>query len=303
MAQLEYGDYYKFIASAGIALIAGAVVVPWMFLREPFDLAIEASKIPLLTQDSQTIIHARQHLIAVVIHALPQVSIGLSTLGVLLTGIGLIGWHSRQSVRDKSEDLATKKLEQELKEMSPAQIEERAKNEVENVEQAADEPVRTPPALHASSSLVASALAVEQAVQEKLRSVFGPFGTVMANQRLGNVEFDAIVRAKSTSPIIVELKYIRKGFNRGWLINTISNLALRMAIYTKTFKENVSGLVLIVIATTGSPLARRVTEFENELQQTHPSLLGNVRVRAIYEAQIATISDEAFRDLVLGDIN
>jgi hypothetical protein len=26
MAQLEYGDYYKFIASAGIALIAGAVV-------------------------------------------------------------------------------------------------------------------------------------------------------------------------------------------------------------------------------------------------------------------------------------
>jgi hypothetical protein len=28
MAQLEYGDYYKFIVSAGIALIAGAVVVP-----------------------------------------------------------------------------------------------------------------------------------------------------------------------------------------------------------------------------------------------------------------------------------
>jgi len=28
MAQLEYSDYYKFIASAGIALIAGAIVVP-----------------------------------------------------------------------------------------------------------------------------------------------------------------------------------------------------------------------------------------------------------------------------------
>lgn len=100
MAQLEYGDYYKFIASAGIALIAGAVVVPWMFLREPFDLAIEASKIPLLTQDSQSIIHARQHLITAIVYALPKVSVGLATAGALLTGIGLIGWHSRQSVRD-----------------------------------------------------------------------------------------------------------------------------------------------------------------------------------------------------------
>jgi hypothetical protein len=54
MAQLEYGDYYKFVASAGIALIAGAVVVPWMFLREPFDLAVEASKIGLLTPDART---------------------------------------------------------------------------------------------------------------------------------------------------------------------------------------------------------------------------------------------------------
>jgi hypothetical protein len=76
-----------------------------------------------------------------------------------------------------------------------------------------------------------------------------------------------------------------------------------MAIYTKTFNENVSGFILIVIATTGSPLARRVIEFEDELQKTHPSLLSNVRVRTIYESQIPTISDDEFRHLVLGDMN
>ena len=80
MAQLEYGDYYKFIASAGIALIAGAVIVPWMFLREPFDLAIEASKIALLTPDAQNIVHARQHLIATTISYLPLAS-GVSVRG------------------------------------------------------------------------------------------------------------------------------------------------------------------------------------------------------------------------------
>jgi hypothetical protein len=302
MAQLEYGDYYKFIASAGIALIAGAIVVPWMFLREPFDLAIEASKLPLLTADSQNIIHARQHVIAVIVGALPKVSIGLAVAGTLLTGFGLIGWHSRQSVRDKSEDLAAKKLEEELKAMSPAQIEEKAKNEVEDVEQAADEPVAKFSALLAPS-LLSSALAVEQAVQDKLRSAFGSIGTVMSNQRLGNAEFDAIIRAKGASPIIVELKYIRKGFNRGWLISTISNLTLRMAIYTKTFSEYASGFLLVVIATTDSPLARKVTELEREIRLAQPTLLNDIRVRTIYEAQIATISDESLRHLVLGNIN
>jgi hypothetical protein len=151
--------------------------------------------------------------------------------------------------------------------------------------------------------LVASALAVEQAVQGKLLSAFDSFGKVMSNQRLGSVEFDAIIRTKSSSRIIVEIKYIRKGFNRGWLLNTISNLTLRMAIYTKTFNENVIGLVLIVIATTDSPLARRVTEFENEFRSAEPSLMSNIRVRGIYESQIPTISNHDFRHLVLGDID
>ena len=39
MAQLEYGDYYKFIASAGIALIAGALDAAGA-ANAPFDTAI-----------------------------------------------------------------------------------------------------------------------------------------------------------------------------------------------------------------------------------------------------------------------
>lgn len=300
MAQLEYGDFYKFVASAGITLIAGAVVMPWMFLREPFDLALEASKIPLLTADSQSIIHARQHVIALVVSSIPKVSIALAASGTFLTGYGLISWHRRQSVRDKSEDLATKKLEEELKAMSPAQIEGKAKIDVESVEQTVDENVATYSAVQQSPSLLSSALAVEQAVQDKFRSALGSIGIVMSNQRLGNADFDAIIRTKDAPPVIVELKYIRRGFNRGWLVSTISNLSLRIAIYTKTFNEDAKGLVLIVIATTGSPLARKVKELELEIQMAQPSLLNEIRVETIYEAQIATISNDEIRHLVLG---
>jgi hypothetical protein len=296
MAQLEYGDYYKFVASAGIALIAGAVVVPWMFLREPFDLAIEASKIALLTPDAQNIVHARQHLIATTINYLPLASGLMATLGTALTGIGLHQWRSRQSVRDKTEDLQTEKLDKELKAMSPEQIETKAKNDLENEED-------LEPALRAvqSSSAVSSVLAVEQALIGRISSCFGSSVKVMSNQRLGNVEYDAIIRAKSTKRIILEIRYIRKGFNRGWLSETVSSLASRMALYTKTFDEGTTGLLLVVIATSNSPLSRKVMQISEELRISHPSRLDNIRIQTIYEADVATISCVELRKIVLDD--
>lgn len=295
MAQLEYGDYYKFIASAGIALIAGAVVVPWMFLREPFDLAIEASKIALLTPDAQNIIHTRQHLIAITINYLPLTSGLMAALGIVLTGFGLYPWHSRQSVRDSNEDLQNAKLNKELQAMSPQQIETKVENGLEDAEGLEPGPVAVQ-----SQSAVIAALAVEQALLGRISSCLGPSMKVMSNQRLGNIEFDAIIRAGSAKRIILEIKYIRRGFNRGWLSETVNGLASRMALYTKTFDESTSGLVLVVIATPNSPLSRKVSEISEELRTKHPARLDHIRIQTIYEADIATISCLELREIVLG---
>jgi hypothetical protein len=296
MAQLEYGDYYKFIASAGIALIAGAVLVPWMFLREPFDLAIEASNIALLTPDAQNIVHARQHLIVTAIKYLPLASGLMVTVGIAFTGLGLYQWRSRQSVRDKAEDLQNEKLDKELKAMSPEQIETKAKTSVEDAEDL--QPAQT---TVQASSAVSSLLAVEQALIGRISSCLGSSVKVMSNQRLGNVEYDAIIRAKSTKRIILEIKYIRKGFNRGWLSETVNSLASRMALYTRTFDETTSGLLLVVIATPNSPLSRKVMEISEELRTSHPSRLDNIRIHTIYEADIATIPCPQLTKMVLGD--
>jgi len=296
MAQLEYGDYYKFLASAGIALIAGAVVVPWMFLREPFDLAIEASKIAQLTPDAQSVIHARQHFVAIIINYIPVASGVMAAIGAGLAGIGLYPWRSRQSVRDRAEDLANEKLDKELKSMSPEQIEAKAKTDLEIPEEIELAMVT---ALPPSPSAVSSALAVEQALLGRISSCLGPSMKVLSNQRLGDVEFDAIIRADNSRRIIIEIKYIRKGFNRNWVLETITNLSLRMGIYRKTFNENVNGLVLIVIATSNSPLARKMMTISEELRISHPSRLDNIRVQTIYEAEIATISCNELRQKIL----
>lgn len=296
-SQLEYGDYYKFIASAGIAVIAGAVAIPWLFLREPFDLAIEASKIGLLTPDAQNVIHVRQHLIAVIIERLPLVSAVMAVLGTVLTVTGLKFWHSRQSVRDRSEDLQAEKLSKELKAMSPDQIETKVKNDLENEDEL--EPAIM---LTQSPSAVSSALAVEQALLSKISTCLGPSAKLMSNQRLGNVEYDAIIRAKSGKRIIVEIKYIRKGFNRGWFSETVNGLASRMALYTKTFDESNTGLLLVVIATSNSPLSHKLAQITEELRISNPSGLNNIRVHSIYQSDIATMPCLELTKIVMGDL-
>lgn len=296
-SQLEYGDYYKFIASAGIALIVGAVAIPWLFLREPFDLAVEASKIGLLTPDAQNIIHARQHLVAVIIGRLPIVSAVMASLGTVLTVIGLCFWYSRQSVRDRSEDLQAEKLSKELKAMSPDQIETRAKNDLEN-----EDELEPAIALTQSPSAVSSVLAVEQALLSKISTCLGQSAKVMSNQRLGNVEYDAIVRAKDGKRIIVEIKYIRKGFNRGWFSETASGLASRMALYTKTFDESCTGLLLVVIATSNSPLSNKLAQMAEELRSSNPSRLDKIRVHSIYQSDIANMPCLELTKIVMGNI-
>jgi len=51
--KFEYSDFYKFIASAGIALISLAVIVPWLFFREPFDLLLSTNELAYLSTASE----------------------------------------------------------------------------------------------------------------------------------------------------------------------------------------------------------------------------------------------------------
>lgn len=285
MAQLEYGDYYKFVASAGIALLVVAVVLPWIFLREPFDLAIEAAKIAQLTPEAQNIIHERQHLVALAINYIPRLSCGMAALGLLMTGWGLIGWRSRQVIRDKSEELEAQKLSRELEQMTPAQVQAKAQDDLESAE---EEPAAM--SVPTTPSPVNKYLFVESRLLERIRECYGMSAKVLHNQRLAGVEYDAIIRGRDAKRVIVEIKYIRKGFRTGWLTESASNLLAKTALYRETFSGDVRGVLLIVLAeSSGSISQRAVAQFE-ELRQAQPSRFSTIRVRTIEERKIDKIS-------------
>src|ERR1035441_3142434 len=140
MAQLEYGDFYKFVASAGIALIAGAFAVPWLFLREPFDLTIDESKVKTLTPIARGAVMHRQQIVAGILPWLPWASVLLASLGFVLIICGLVMWSTRQRVRDRGEEAATKKAEQELRQMTEHEIKVKAVQELESVEEESQQP-------------------------------------------------------------------------------------------------------------------------------------------------------------------
>ena len=122
---------------------------------------------------------------------------------------------------------------------------------------------------------------------------------VLSNRRLKNVEFDAIVERSEKDVIIVEIKYIQRGFHRGWVRESITNLGLKMIVYADSFQAETHGLLIVVIATSNSPLAHRVLTISDELSRASPSWSQNIMVRAIYEADIAAFKDSDLRDLIL----
>jgi hypothetical protein len=285
MGQIEYGDYYKFVASAGIALLVAAILLPWMFLREPFDLAIDAAKIAQLTPEAQNIVRERQHHVALSIHYIPPASCGLGVLGLLMISWGLIGWRGRQTIRDKSEELEVEKLSRELEQMSPSEVQAKAREDLESAEE-------QPAALTVSTnpSAVAAYLAVESKVLERIRACYGASAKILNNQRLSGVEYDAIIRTQGGKRIIVEIKYIRKGFRQGWLAESVSNLVAKVALYGKTFPGDVRGVLLIVLAETHGPSGpNAVAQFE-ELRQAQPSRVKDIRVHTIEEHRIDAVS-------------
>lgn len=36
--KFEFGDLYRFVVSLGVVLVSISILVPWLFLKEPFDL-------------------------------------------------------------------------------------------------------------------------------------------------------------------------------------------------------------------------------------------------------------------------
>jgi len=297
MAQLEYGDFYKFVASAGIALIAGALALPWLFLREPFDLTIDESKLKTLTPIARGAVMHRQQIVAGILPWLPWASVLLASLGFGLIICGLVMWSTRQRIRDRGEEAATKKAEQELRQMTKQEIEVKAVEELESVEEESEQPQAVAPERVPVSALHAY-LDAERALFARMSECLGPDVHIQTNQRVGNVEYDAIVRLGQNERVIVEVKYIRKGFNSGFLAETVNGLTARTALYASRFSVPSRAVLVIILASPNSIFVDKIENLKARLRIDRPQL-ASVGIHCIPKDEIPALTCQQVRQLLV----
>jgi hypothetical protein len=143
------------------------------------------------------------------------------------------------------------------------------------------------PQIASSSSVY---LKNEAAVLSRLRECYGP--NVKGNQRLGRAEFDAIIRPTGDGErIIVEIKYIRKGFHQGWLTESLNSLAARTQLYSNTFSQKARGVLLIVLGPESRDSLNSVIAAASEkLRSTSSTRFNDLRITTLREAEIASVS-------------
>jgi hypothetical protein len=134
MSQFEYNDRNKFFVSIGVFLIGLTFLLPWLFLRENFDLLIKSSDLQTYTVTAQDIIKQRQSITSAFSIIVPIVSICSFIIGIVLCYKGINGWKKLQDINEVRDQLINKKLTLEIERLSISETKEPKVSPLANIE-------------------------------------------------------------------------------------------------------------------------------------------------------------------------
>ncbi len=253
MDQLDYGDYHKFKVSLGVACIIAAFVVPWVFLREPFDLLLEPGQLAKLNESTRALIEYRQQIVQWLIWVVPFLSAILLIFGIILVLRGLQQWKSVQHWFDKEQRLKVQKLQKEIKQMTPVEIQEKAETEVAESESPEapidwDDSLKevVKPSVH--KSVVGHYLAIEHQLSLGIEQCLKSEYEILPKRRLGAAEYDLILAAHSQAALdlVVEFKYAAKNFGRHWFMSNVLKVIMATELYVKATNRKAVPAILFV---------------------------------------------------------
>lgn len=188
----EYGHFYKWVTSIGLALIIASVAVPWFIHQSLGNLAIPAQDLVRLTETAREVVEKRQNELAFVQTLEPWLFAFLLASGLLVTYRGLVGWKLRQDKLDEGEDveLATRRLNLEhlSADEQAIKVADEAHSEATGDETAIDEEptgaARPTPDGAQIAARIAEIKQLEVITSTKLAEAFGPGFDISQNVRV-----------------------------------------------------------------------------------------------------------------------
>ncbi|WP_444997495.1 hypothetical protein [Aliikangiella sp. IMCC44359] len=243
--KFEFGDLYKFTVSLGVVLITLSIVAPWLFLKEPFDLFRPESEIKVLSEVAQSVIKKRQDTVSFIIQFIPWFSTIGAVVGLILIFLGLKNWHRNQIHLDEQTRLDVELKKQSLRDATSDEIEEKETAEYEELKVAESSNAEA----YLVNSFRGQYSKIEELVYTKLKDTYQGKYKVNHNKMISNVELDILLIGKSvlTKDYIIEVKYIRKGFNFGWLREAFLKNIYAKSVYSQITNRMPNTMLLIVI--------------------------------------------------------
>jgi hypothetical protein len=129
--KIDFGHFYKFVASVGLLVVFLAFAVPWFVTQSLASLDLSERTVAELTPTARGVIALRQALLSDFQQLLPWISGGLLALGLACLIWGLVGWRKRQAVQDSGEDLKFATERVQFNAMTNEQVEEKQVREVQ----------------------------------------------------------------------------------------------------------------------------------------------------------------------------
>ncbi|EPP6745300.1 hypothetical protein ACUU3S_004085, partial [Cronobacter dublinensis] len=221
-----------------IFLISSAFVFPWLFLKEKLDLNNDIS---CITENIDCdVLSIKKEILYWILKSIPFFSIVFFLLGIVVVIYGLVKWRKNQLLLDEQI-----RIEHDLKQASV-----RVSTEDEIIDKLEKEIIESEPEID-SLNVLAREINVWESMEDKVAEKLVNTNVGKGLERnilIANHEIDFVIkRGYFKKDCIVELKYIRKGFNFGWLKEVFLKHLYKKSLYTQFRGRSVGTLLLVLV--------------------------------------------------------
>lgn len=192
-------------SAIGLILFASAILLPWLFLQESFDVQVFAEDVQKMTPIAQELVQYRQYTALWFFEHIIVISLSTAFIGFLFLLGGLVPWWRKQKGLDKKDDLEIAKLEIETRSMSQEQILAKGIEDVSEESQNSEAGAASEATAEEHLSAVQEYFRAEDIVIDKLIKSFGS-SKVLPHKKIGTSEVDILVRLNSRTRAIFEIK-------------------------------------------------------------------------------------------------
>lgn len=298
MEKLNYNDFNKFLVSLGVILIGLALLIPWLFLKESYNIPTKI-EIDSLTDISKNIIDVKQGYLLIFSDLIPWVSVIFVIAGIFLVVSGLTRWYKKQLILDKKDNLDILKLEKEIQLMSPVEIVDKAQKEtrddsITQILETEELEVSKMEIMSQEAHPWKKYIEIERAIADRIIDFNSDYFEILPNVKVGFSEIGILLKSRNQtySDKIIEIKYYKSGFRKSFINTVASNLRNTIEMYRLKVKRNAIPMVIFVFR-EGSEDFRNMPKITELIQNSSQELgLKNIQIEFVKEEELIEFNVE-----------